>query len=532
MLDAGARYPGAGDQPAPRDQPPGTSERSPAGGTRSGALAVLAAGALVAAGVLAVLALFPRYYQFGASSTSLTDTADQIVPTCVVAAGWLVAAALVGSRRLPLMLAGAFGAAGLALADLGLRAADVARLSAGGTGAGAGLWLLTAAWGAGLLGAGLALLGAQRAGGLRDLLTLRRDSQAADRSVMAAMAVAAVVLAVAFFPSWDRYVVTSPLNPAFSASFTAGDAFKNPGLVIAGNVWAGAAFGLLPIAALFVRQRRLGAALAAGVLVSALSQVLSAAVQTMETPDPQQLLPANILQTNPSVSLHLTGWFDAEFAALLVLAVLAALWASRHGAPSAGAGSGPATMAPPVPGGGWGGGWGTAGPGQWDAPAVGAWGGPSLPVPGPVPNPYEHAGPAAAGGWGQQPGAGPDPQPGGGVGPPPGGHAPQAGGGYGPPASYGPPAGGGYRAPAEPPHAAGSRWYGPEGPVPAAWPPAVTPWAPPTPGSPSPPPSRGPAPGAPSPWAPPPAPQENRPQAHDAGSAPAEDRQPGEDEGR
>lgn len=389
MLDAGSRYPLPGDPPTPAE---GHGPAGPPSAARSGgweALPLLAAGLLAAAAVLAVVALFPAYYVGGGIGTALSATADQIVPTCVVAAAWLITAGLVASRREALLQAGAFGAAGLGFCYFGLRVADLGQLTTNGTGGGAGLWLLSSAWLAGAAGAALALLVTVRSQPASRLQGWRGDASGqGDRLVLVASAVAAVVLAVAFFPSWDRYIVTSTLDPTFSASFTAGNAFKNPALVIAGNVWAGASFGLVPIVALGLRPRRVSFAVIAGVLVVALSEVLSAVAQTLETQDPSRLVP-NLAQISPSVSLQMTGWFDLEFASLLILALLGGLWSSRGHRlePTSSSLAVPASY-------GWPAQPGRQAPGQWAPPPAGPH------------NPYGYQGPYGppGSGW-QAPGA-------------------------------------------------------------------------------------------------------------------------------
>lgn len=449
MLDTSmpppAPAPAAG--PHPDDEP----RRAP-----SGPATWTAGGLLLAAAVLGLIAVFPDYYRGG---RPLDAHADEVVQALVVVLGWLGAAALVLRHRAAAAQAGAWVAVGIAVAEGGLRLADLGQLT-GATLAGPGLWLVTVAWAAGAAGAVVAAVACHRVGALGRLPRPQLAAATpAERLLGLAVGAAAVLSAVAFVPSWDRYLITSAVDPSFFATVTQGNALHNPGLAIAGNVVTAAALGVLPLVGLLWRPPRVGAALIAGTSVVLAAQVLSAAVQVLETPDPLQVLsPGDVRALAPQVSLHLTGWFDAELAALLVVAVLAAArlaGAHHHHHDAAAGGHDVAPLAP------WGGGpqagWGAVGPGPGAT-------GPQAPAAPVAPGPWAAQ---AQGPWDPQ-GQGPwDPR---GLGP-----GAQQGPGHGAPQGQGPwtpPGQGPWTPPAAGPD--GGALGGPVG-APGPWPPPPAP---------------------------------------------------------
>lgn len=347
MLDAGPRTDTGGTAgPAASRELPNTAS-------------LLGAALLAAAALLAVIALWPAYY---VGIYSLIDKTDLIVATAITAAGWLAAAGLVASRRPALVEAGAFAAAGLSITDLGLRLADLGQLS--NLQGGRGLWLFSIAWVVGAAGSASACVAVFTRG--ERVLRPWSTPSSTQAGLMAATVAAAGLMAVAFVFAWDRYIITTLADPTVRVSTVQGYAFSGPGLLIAGNVLVALTLGLLPVAAVLLRPVRVGAYLLAGALVVALAQVVSAVVQTLETADPNQALGAlapgaqqQIVPLGPVVSLHLTGWFDAEMAAVLALLVLGALWAARDDRQSA-----PASILPATAGWGTPSGWGAAG---WSA---------------------------------------------------------------------------------------------------------------------------------------------------------------------
>jgi hypothetical protein len=93
--------------------------------------------------------------------------------------------------------------------------------------------------------------------------------------------------AAAFAPSWDKFTITA--SNGASRTITAGNAFANPGLVIAGDVLVMAALVAVVVVAALWRPARLGAALLAGATIPMAAQAISALVQLGEASPAQQV---------------------------------------------------------------------------------------------------------------------------------------------------------------------------------------------------------------------------------------------------
>ncbi len=85
---------------------------------------------------------------------------------------------------------------------------------------------------------------------------------------LALLVLAAIGTAAAFAPSWDRYTIVSAATNT-SQTVTAGNAFDNPGLVIAGNVAVMVAIVVVAAVAALWRPARHGGWLLAGAIVPA-----------------------------------------------------------------------------------------------------------------------------------------------------------------------------------------------------------------------------------------------------------------------
>ncbi len=139
-----------------RDQHGDAVARRPSG------LDLWAAGLLVAAVVLHLVAMFPPYFGGSIGEGSVWSQPDQAALYAVVTAGWALALALVlsGPGRVRL---GAALAAGLAITELGFRVGDVGEaLHFGVGGSSTGVWLMTAGWVAGAAGAIVAVMAVRR----------------------------------------------------------------------------------------------------------------------------------------------------------------------------------------------------------------------------------------------------------------------------------------------------------------------------------------------------------------------------------
>ena len=127
--------------------------------------------------------------------------------------------------------------------------------------------------------------------------------------------------AAAFAPSWDSFTLHSAAGQ--TQTFTAGNAFANPGPVIAGNVVVMVALVAVVIAAALWRPVRHGAVLLAGAIIPMAAQAISALVQVGEPTPPTQFgfTPAQASQLGLTISYGLTPAFWIYCVFLVVLMV-------------------------------------------------------------------------------------------------------------------------------------------------------------------------------------------------------------------
>jgi hypothetical protein len=328
--------------------PPGTAVPVTPPGTIIGAgqhgtsVAVPRARALIAAALLAVgvglgiASLFPGY--FGAAS--LAQQPVQLVPHAIYLAVWTASALLI-LRGGAVARVGALLGLGTSIVTFGFFFADAGTAIAGGGTVGAGLVLALTGWLACAAGSATAFR-FRRAEALG-----KPNGPARDRILRLALAtVAAVGAAVAFAPSWDRYTLRAPGQPA--QSLTAGNAFANPGLVIFGNVAVMVLLVVVVAAAAWWRPVRLGAVLLAGATIPMVAQAISALVQVGETVSPAQfgISRAQAAQVGLTISSGLTPVFWVYCAFVLALAATSGwmLFSRRRAAPAV------APMGPGAPG--------------------------------------------------------------------------------------------------------------------------------------------------------------------------------------
>jgi hypothetical protein len=306
------------EQPRSRFRLPRPKLR-PAPGPRAGRPVLTLAGAgLLGLGVLlGVIGLFPGYL----GSQSLASQADELVPHLLYLVTWAASAALVvaGLRsRSGRTALGALLGTGLSAVTFGLFFADLGQVIAGGSSLlGAGLLLSLLGWLACAAGSVLALTaapagrplpgaplpGAPLPGGTGEAGAATPSfgtpvsvhgytatggpsrPRAADAGAMALLLLAAVGTVAAFAPSWDSYTLAQASTGA-AETITAGNAFANPGAVIAGNVMVMVAvIGVALLAALW-RPARHGAMLLAGAIVPLAAQAISALIQATEPATP------------------------------------------------------------------------------------------------------------------------------------------------------------------------------------------------------------------------------------------------------
>ena len=198
----------------------------------AGALLVLSAGMHVAA-------MFPPYS--GNPATSVVSTPYQMAVYICLGLGWTLAGLLVLTRLT--VRGGVALGAGLGLVELGFLMTDLAgslQVSARST---PGIWLAFAALAVGgagvLLGASVVPMGGPRLRPYDEALRLR-----------AFVTVLVSLLAVAaFVPSWDSYQFVTAAGR--TATITLGNAFAQPAGVMAGELVAALAIGLVPILGAF-----------------------------------------------------------------------------------------------------------------------------------------------------------------------------------------------------------------------------------------------------------------------------------------
>jgi hypothetical protein len=128
-------------------------------------------------------------------------------------------------------------------------------------------------------------------------------------------------VAAAFAPAWDSFTLRTAAGQV--QTVTAGNAFSNPGLVIAGDVFVMIVFAAAAIAAALWRPARHGAVLLAGAAIPMVAQAISAIVQVGATPGPTQFgIPAaTARQLGITISAGLTPAFWIYVGFLIALVV-------------------------------------------------------------------------------------------------------------------------------------------------------------------------------------------------------------------
>jgi hypothetical protein len=311
-----------------------------AAGRGSAIVAALLLGVGVALGIAG---LFPDYL----GGTSLAAQPDNLVAHVIYLAAWTAGGVLIalGGARVRI---GALLATGLSIVTFGLFLSDAGTPIAGGAHlAGAGLVLSLLGWLACAAGSALAfLIRPARNAGLvpavgpvpaagpvstgdpartRGRLFTLGWPRGAALGPAVLLVLAGLGTAAAFVPSWDSFTLRTATGQ--TQTFAAGNAFANPGPVIAGNVVVMVALVAVVIAAALWRPARHGAVLLAGAIIPLAAQAISALVQVGEATSPTQFgfTPAQASQLGLTISKGLTPSFWI-YSVLVVVLLVSCVW--------------------------------------------------------------------------------------------------------------------------------------------------------------------------------------------------------------
>ena len=250
--------------------PPGRGSQLLPSGSRARALT--AAGLLAAGVVLGIVGLFTSYL-----GGSIASRSYQLVPHVIYLAAWTASALLIAAGPARQRI-GALLGLGTSVVTFGLLAADVATALSVHAPTG-GMWPT-------LLGWLLATAGAA-AGYHRAAAGAPAKLRAQETGPLLMLLLAGLGTAAAFAPSWDKFTITA--SNGASRTITAGNAFANPGLVIAADVLVMAALVAVVVVAALWRPARLGAALLAGATIPMAAQAISALIQLGAASPAQQV---------------------------------------------------------------------------------------------------------------------------------------------------------------------------------------------------------------------------------------------------
>jgi hypothetical protein len=292
-----------------------------AGPGRGGAL-LAGEGLLVLGVVLGLAGLFPGYL----GGRSLLSQGEQLVPHLCYVIGWMVTAALVAlsvARPGSAARLGALFGLGLSAVTFGLFIADLGQAVSGQAALGSGLVVSLLGWAACTAGAALAFMSTgKRAPGGPGYPGRPARPGRGQAGPLALLVLGAIGTAAAFAPSWDSYTLVAAATGT-SQTITAGNAFDNPAMVIAGNVLVMAAVVAVAALAALWRPARQGALLLAGAIVPLAAQVPAAMIQAGQQATPAMfgISPSQAAAAGLTISSGLTGIFWVFFVFVISLIV-------------------------------------------------------------------------------------------------------------------------------------------------------------------------------------------------------------------
>jgi hypothetical protein len=280
--------------------------------------------ALIGLGLLlGVIGLFPVY----TGGASLASQPVNLVPHVIYLAAWALSGVLIllGGVRLQV---GALLGLGTSAVTLGLFVADAATPAANGA-HGGGLVLSLLGWlgcTAGVALTAIAGLAVRRRLAAARGLAGRFGSQPTHDIVpLVTLILASLGAAIAFAPSWDTFTLRTASGA--SQTVTAGNAFANPGAVIAGDILTMIALVAVVVIAALWRPLRLGAALALGAAIPMVAQAISAIVEVSQPTSSLQfgISSAEAARLGLTIDNGLTPMFWV-FCAFLGTLILLCVW--------------------------------------------------------------------------------------------------------------------------------------------------------------------------------------------------------------
>jgi hypothetical protein len=263
---------------------------------RGGTALLVGEGLLVLGIVLGLAGLFPDYF----GGQSLLSQSDEVVPHLLFVIAWAASAGLIAlsvSRPRTARL-GALFALGLSVVTFGLFLSDLGEVTSGAK-LGSGLVVSLLGWLLCTVGAAFALaascrdcdpvqtaqpgaLSAPVAAGVPGAGKAERGWPArptrGHAGPLALLVLAGIGTAAAFAPSWDSYTLTQAATGT-TQTYTLGDAFSAPGVMIAGSVSVMVAVVVVAALAALWRPAKQGAWLLAGAIVPMAAQAISALIQ-------------------------------------------------------------------------------------------------------------------------------------------------------------------------------------------------------------------------------------------------------------
>jgi hypothetical protein len=287
-----AAEPGAGSASGSAGSVTGAAVSGVAAAARRGGTALLVGEGLLVLGVVLGLAgLFPDYE----GGQSLLSQGDQVVPHLCYVIAWAISAgpiALSVSRPRAARL-GALFALGLSAVTLGLFVSDLGEVVSGGASLGTGLIVSLLGWLACTAGAAIALVASSRdteparpgpvgqAGSAPARYGWPAKPARSHLGPLALLVLAGIGTAAAFAAAWDSYTVAQATLGTVK-TIQEGNAFSNPGFVIAGDVLVMVAVVAVAVLAALWRPARQGALLLAGAIIPLAAQAVSALIQVSQ----------------------------------------------------------------------------------------------------------------------------------------------------------------------------------------------------------------------------------------------------------